>query len=159
MQGAVMVTMTMLLLLLLLLLILLLMLLLLTTYVCQCFTTASVESMMVPSMSKRKPSKATRCGGAEYDMLRALESCQQSLKLNQSTGQHFGRVTRGQADCMCYANLFLDRVLDDRLTDLSVFAVNVLVWFRHEGESELVNKEAGMTLSEKNGLCRGLRVW
>lgn len=39
------------------------------SYVCQCFTTASVESMMVPSMSKRKPSNVTRCGGAVKDVL------------------------------------------------------------------------------------------
>ncbi len=31
----------------------------------QCLTTAAVESMMVPSMSNRRPSKATVSGGAE----------------------------------------------------------------------------------------------
>lgn len=31
-------------------------------YVCQCLMTAGVESMMVPSMSKRKPSKDTNSG-------------------------------------------------------------------------------------------------
>lgn len=35
------------------------------THVSQCLTTASVESMMVPSMSKRKPSKVISCGGRE----------------------------------------------------------------------------------------------
>ena len=35
------------------------------TYVCQCCTTASVESMIVPSISKRMPENWTSCGGAE----------------------------------------------------------------------------------------------
>ena len=35
------------------------------THVFQCLTTASVESIMVPSMSKRKPSKVACSGGAE----------------------------------------------------------------------------------------------
>ena len=35
------------------------------TYVCQCLTTALVESMMVPSMSNRAASKETLFGGAE----------------------------------------------------------------------------------------------
>jgi hypothetical protein len=39
------------------------------SYACQCFTTASVESMMVPSISKRKPSNVTRSGGAVKDAL------------------------------------------------------------------------------------------
>lgn len=33
------------------------------TDLCQCLTMAAVDSMMVPSMSKRKPAKAARCGG------------------------------------------------------------------------------------------------
>jgi len=32
---------------------------------CQCLTTASVESIIVPSMSKRRPEKVTSCGGVE----------------------------------------------------------------------------------------------
>lgn len=36
------------------------------TYDSQCLTTASVESMMVPSMSKRKPSKVSSCVGRVY---------------------------------------------------------------------------------------------
>jgi hypothetical protein len=32
---------------------------------CQCLTTASVESIIVPSISKRRPEKVTSCGGAE----------------------------------------------------------------------------------------------
>lgn len=35
------------------------------SHVCQCFSTALVESMMVPSISKRKPWKVARTGGAE----------------------------------------------------------------------------------------------
>lgn len=35
------------------------------SHVCQCFSTALVESMMVPSMSNRKPWKVARTGGAE----------------------------------------------------------------------------------------------
>lgn len=35
------------------------------SYASQCFTTAAVESMMVPSMSKSSPSKVTCTGGAE----------------------------------------------------------------------------------------------
>ncbi len=32
---------------------------------CQCLTTASVESIIVPSMSKRRPEKVSSCGGPE----------------------------------------------------------------------------------------------
>jgi hypothetical protein len=39
------------------------------SYACQCFTTASVESIMVPSISKRNPSNFTRSGGAVKDAL------------------------------------------------------------------------------------------
>lgn len=35
------------------------------TYFSQCFSTAAVESIIVPSISKRKPWKEARTGGAE----------------------------------------------------------------------------------------------
>lgn len=38
------------------------------TYASQCFSIAFVESMIVPSMSNKKPSKEARTGGAENDM-------------------------------------------------------------------------------------------
>lgn len=39
------------------------------SYVFQCFSTAAVESMIVPSMSNRRPLKVTFCEGAVNDML------------------------------------------------------------------------------------------
>lgn len=36
------------------------------TYPCQCLTTASVESMIVPSISKRIPAKVASSAGALY---------------------------------------------------------------------------------------------
>lgn len=38
--------------------------------------TASVESMMVPSISNRKPSKATSCGGRLYSGTRPMAGCE-----------------------------------------------------------------------------------
>lgn len=40
-----------------------------SAHVCQCFTTAEVESIMVPSISNRKPSNETVSGGAVYAIL------------------------------------------------------------------------------------------
>lgn len=43
------------------------------SYASQCFSIALVESMIVPSMSNKKPSKEARTGGAENDIAGEVE--------------------------------------------------------------------------------------
>ena len=45
------------------------------THVCQCLTMAGVDSMMVPSISKRNPSKETCIGACVYCGCEPMISC------------------------------------------------------------------------------------
>lgn len=62
------------------------------SYVCQCFSTAAVESIMVPSMSNRRPWKETVSGAAVKTMVVRLAN----VSPDMCGGQGREKVCGGQ---------------------------------------------------------------
>lgn len=65
---------------------------------CQCFSTAAVESMMVPSISNRRPWKETVSGAAVYDAMVYLDKFEACLSYRICASWMYGGQIGGQTD-------------------------------------------------------------